>query len=305
MKSQLRGGVSRTVDISGPVHVVDYGGAGSPLVLVHGLGGSHLNWMLVGPSLAARHRVIAVDLPGFGLTAPEGRSARLGEQAEIVAELIRTEFGEPATIVGNSMGGLVAMLVADRAPDVAGRLVLVAPALLPTEIDVPTRDSLRYLILPSLPTVGELWVKVLRDRRTPEEQIEARMQYVAADPDRIPDEVRVAGVAMEEARRRMPWSATAFAEAGRSIAAVLMRRRRVLDMIHGIGAPVLVVHGEVDPLVPVAEAIRLHALRPDWEVVTLEGVGHVPQLEVAEHFTKLLLDWLERTSGYEPVIVRD
>src|SRR6266540_513830 len=76
------GGVSRTADLGGPVHYVDFGGpAAAPrVVLVHGLGGSHLNWCLLAPRLVAKARLLAVDLVGFGLTHPEGRAADPGRQ---------------------------------------------------------------------------------------------------------------------------------------------------------------------------------------------------------------------------------
>jgi pimeloyl-ACP methyl ester carboxylesterase len=260
--------------------------------------------MLVGPSLARSARVVAVDLPGFGLTAPEGRSADVRDQADLVGRLIRHEFEEAATIVGNSMGGLVAILAAHRMPDVASRLVLVDPALPITDVHVPARDTIRYLALPSLPIVGSRWSRHLRSLRTPAEQVEATFDYVAADTSRIPDEVRVAGVAMEEARRRMPWATAAFAEAGRSVAAVLIRRNRFAELLHGIGAPVLVLHGESDEVVPVGGAHWLAYLRPDWEIVTLDGVGHVPQLEVPKAFTEIVTAWLDRTPAQRPVIAR-
>ena len=69
------GGTSHLADLAGPVHWVDFGGrdGGPTFVLVHGLGGSHLNWALVAPGLADRGRVVAVDLAGFGLTPAGGR----------------------------------------------------------------------------------------------------------------------------------------------------------------------------------------------------------------------------------------
>ena len=66
---------SQIIDVDGPVHYVDHGGDGPPMVLVHGLGGSHLNWIAAAPGLAERHRVYAVDLAGFGLTPLIGRRA--------------------------------------------------------------------------------------------------------------------------------------------------------------------------------------------------------------------------------------
>ncbi len=302
-QAQLRGGASRTMDALGPTHVVDYGGVGPTVVLVHGLGGSHLNWMLVGPSLANRYRVLAIDLPGFGLTAPEGRSAAVSSQAEVVAELIRRHVGGPATVMGNSMGGLVAMLAADLAPELISSLVLVDPALPPQRLTAPSADTLRFLAMPLVPLLGPRWTAHLRATRSPAEQVNASMDFVAADPDRIPEEVRTAGIAMEEARRRMPWSTTAFAEAGRSIAATLARKDRLERTIHAIGAPVLLIHGEHDEVVPVDGAHWVQRLRPDWDVVMLDGVGHVAQLEVPDLFLELVTEWLAAKASYVPVPV--
>src|SRR3954452_357495 len=76
-------GTSATLDWDGPVHYVDFGGNpdGPTFVLVHGLGGSHLNWDLLAPLLTAHGRVLAVDLPGFG------RSARGGRRASVQANV--------------------------------------------------------------------------------------------------------------------------------------------------------------------------------------------------------------------------
>ena len=71
-------GRSATVDLGGPVHYVDFGGPadGPVLVLVHGLGGSHLNWDLFAPLVREHARVLALDLPGFGRSEPAGRRSR-------------------------------------------------------------------------------------------------------------------------------------------------------------------------------------------------------------------------------------
>src|SRR5512133_1839036 len=112
------GGASRTADLGGPVHYVDFGGpAGAPrLVLVHGLGGSHLNWCLLAPRLARPARVLAVDLVGFGLTYPAGRPATVQANAALLDRFVREVAGAPAVLVGNSMGGMVAILTALARP---------------------------------------------------------------------------------------------------------------------------------------------------------------------------------------------
>lgn len=78
------------VSIGGPVHYADFGGppGGPALVLVHGLAGSHLNWCLLAPMLAARTRVVAIDLVGFGLSEPQGRSASMPANTELLDRFI-------------------------------------------------------------------------------------------------------------------------------------------------------------------------------------------------------------------------
>src|SRR5437773_12474084 len=109
--------LSRTLDLDGPVHVADFGGAGPTMVLVHGLGGSHANWLAVGPALAAHARVLAPDLPGFGRTPPAGRAAHVHAGVAPVGSLPDPGAGGAAILVGHSMGGLIAMMPAAACPE--------------------------------------------------------------------------------------------------------------------------------------------------------------------------------------------
>src|SRR5689334_11534423 len=101
-----------SVDLGGPVHFADFGGEGPPLVLVHGLGGSHANWLAVAGRLSARFRVLAPDLVGFGRTPLAGRSTAVQANADLVGRFIDKVIGAPAIVVGNSMGGLCGALLA-------------------------------------------------------------------------------------------------------------------------------------------------------------------------------------------------
>jgi len=104
-------GRSQVIDLDGPVHYVDHGGEGRPLVLIHGLGGSHLNWMAVADALTAHHRVYALDLAGFGLTPLSGRRATLTRNRCLIDDFISgMGFDSPVTLAGNSMGGLLVMI---------------------------------------------------------------------------------------------------------------------------------------------------------------------------------------------------
>src|SRR5215471_13475818 len=120
--------VSRHAALDGPVHYLDFGGDGPPLVCVHGLAGSALNWMAVGPALAERYRVLAVDLRGFGAT-PLGAGARLRDNGLLLDGFLREVAGAPALLAGNSMGGLLSVVQAAESPETVSHLVLVDPAL--------------------------------------------------------------------------------------------------------------------------------------------------------------------------------
>src|SRR3989442_6426883 len=120
---------SRVVELGVPLHFVDYGGTGPGIVLVHGLGGAHVNWMAVGPALARRARVVAIDLPGFGRTPTEGGSASIHASRALLDRFIRKVVGGPAIVVGNSMGGLIGMLEAAEKPENVAGLVLVGAAM--------------------------------------------------------------------------------------------------------------------------------------------------------------------------------
>ena len=98
-------------------------GEGSPIVLVHGFGSSAYTWRHVIPDLAARHRVAAIDLPGYGASQlPDEPSVELLIEAVVTA---LQWMGSPALLVGSSLGGGIAALVASRRPELVGRLVLV------------------------------------------------------------------------------------------------------------------------------------------------------------------------------------
>jgi pimeloyl-ACP methyl ester carboxylesterase len=104
-------------------------GAGDPLVLVHGAGTSAAIWHCVIPRLAADRRVVAPDLPGYGASPAAGPGFALEEVADgLVAGLEEAGVPAPYDLVGHSMGGAIAILLAARRPERVRRLVLVAPA---------------------------------------------------------------------------------------------------------------------------------------------------------------------------------
>src|ERR1051325_5990417 len=111
--------------------------------MVHGLGGNALNWMAVGPAIARTHRAMAIDLAGFGQTPLHGRSATVNANAQLVFDFIETVIGEPVVLMGNSMGGHIAILEAASHPDWVHSMVLVDPAIPGTTVARPAPRGLR------------------------------------------------------------------------------------------------------------------------------------------------------------------
>src|SRR3954451_20010447 len=157
-------GQSRTVDIGGPVHYVDFGGPDDApaVVLVHGLGGSHLNWDLFAPLLTPHARVWALDLPGFGRSEPGARKASVAANAAALHRFLDEVVGEPAVLVGNSMGGMLSILTTGERPEAVTGLVLLDPAIPGPRRALDPLVALMFAIY-AIPLVGE---RFLRRRRT-------------------------------------------------------------------------------------------------------------------------------------------
>jgi pimeloyl-ACP methyl ester carboxylesterase len=102
--------------------------SGDSVVLVHGLGGCATNWVDVAPSLAERYRVLVPELPGHGLSTPLPAVPNLAVFADRLAVVAEREGMLPATFVGHSLGGVVAVRLALRRPDAVSALVLAATA---------------------------------------------------------------------------------------------------------------------------------------------------------------------------------
>ena len=108
---------------------------GLPVLLVHGIADNALTWALVIGPLARDHEVYALDLPGYGLSgAPAGRDfATLNEMRDLLAAFLREVVGRPALVVGNSMGGWLAVKLAWAAPELTRAIVLIDAGGAPLE----------------------------------------------------------------------------------------------------------------------------------------------------------------------------
>ncbi|HET6394291.1 MAG TPA: alpha/beta hydrolase [Blastococcus sp.] len=293
-----RHGLSRTVDLGGPVHYVDFGGSDDAptVVLVHGLGGSHLNWDLFAPLIRDRARVLALDLPGFGRSEPGGRRTTVHDNVEVLDRFLTEVAGTPAVLVGNSMGGMISILQTAASPRSVNGLVLLDAAVPGPRRALDPLVAVTFALY-AIPMVGERFLALRRKRSTPLRQVRDMLQLCGVDPDALPAGTVDRSVDLIQRREDVPAMDRAFLSAARSLLRVLVDPRRYRAAMASISVPVLMVQGDEDRLVPVAAARDIARRHPGWRYLELPGVGHVPQLQVPEKVAGEFLAWLDETAG--------
>jgi pimeloyl-ACP methyl ester carboxylesterase len=125
--------------------------------------------------------------------------------------------------------------------------------------------------------------------------VRGTLNLVCADPSRIPADLVDAFVAQTETRADGEGLQAAYLQATRSLLGVLGRPRWYRRRLASIGAPVMLLTGDRDRLVPHGGAQRLAARHPEWKLVTYPDVGHVPQLEVPDAVVGSVLEWVAQT----------
>jgi len=282
----------RTVDLDGPVHYIDFGGEGTPVLMVHGLGGSALNWAAVGPELSKHYRAVAIDLAGFGQTPLFRRSATLGGNANLVHRFAEQVLGEPVVLIGNSMGGHIGILEAGDHPDSVRALILVDPAIPGLRAIRHQAGLLGVTAAISIPGLAEIVVDRRVRRLGAERLVQQTISMVAADPARIDPALMEAHVLLTRERGNLGrQNSRAFLQATRSLG-LRMADPRFWMKVRRVKAPTLVVHGALDRLIPVSAVRDLVRRRPDWTLEVLEGVGHVPMMETPDLFLRVVNQWM-------------
>jgi pimeloyl-ACP methyl ester carboxylesterase len=253
------------------VNVVELG-SGPPLLFVHGLGGCWQNWLENLPDLASDHRVIALDLPGFGASEMPAGDVSVSGYARLVEELCDALSVDATAVVGNSMGGFIAAELAIASPLRVQRLVLVSAAGL---------------------HIAELRLDRALDRLGRAELAFARSGgFVAARSVMFARRARLrrivlAGVAAHP--QLLPWPIVAEQVAGAGRPGFMpalraMARYPLRDRLARIACPTLIVWGERDRVVPVRDASAFEQLIPRARKVVYANTGHVPMLERPARF---------------------
>ncbi len=263
-EAETAGPSAQKVEVGGRLlRYLDLGEGGTPLVLVHGFGGDLNNWLFNQPALAAERRVIALDLPGHGESGKTLRSGEAAELSEAVLGLLDHLQLDRVHLAGHSMGGLVALTVAEQAPARVVSLTLIASAGLGADIngdylqgfaDANNRNALK-------PQLVQLFSDpALVTRQMLEDMLKFK---------------RLEGV--DQALRQLN-------------GALFDGGRQKVDVRHVVGRqPSLVIWGSDDGIIPANQAQGLEA-----QVEILPGQGHMVQLEAAEQVNQLMLAFLKR-----------
>ncbi len=288
------GGTSRWVDIDGQVHYLDFGGpAGAPMIVaVHGLGGSAVNWSAVAPLLTRSYRLLAPDLAGHGLTESGGRGSDVQANRRLLHKFVGSVSAAPVILMGNSMGGMIALLEASAAPKEVAGLILVGPAL-PFQPVRPDPLVTAVFALSAAPVLGPL---IARQRRLMpvESMVASTLALCCVDASRVSPDIVAMHIEVARQRSAMNGNGKDFAHAARSVieTAGFLRGQAYRRAIREINCPVLLVHGERDRLVPATAARMAAKAHPEWTLAILPDVGHVPQLEAPGEIVAVVTKWL-------------
>jgi len=264
---------------SGSVQVVETGPEdGRPIVLLHCFTCSSRWWDGVVPDLAAKHRVIRIDLRGHGGSEKPSDGYSMEEQAALVAAALAELDVKRATVVGHSLGGTVAVALAEQSPELVRRLVIVGQA--PNNDDFGELDFAAQLSF--TPVVGQLGWRI-----TPRFVWKDGLGQAFAPGYEVPDE-------FVDDLRRMTYAAynsSATAEDDYVDAEPLNERLVDSDI------PLLVIFGAEERIYDVPEAPDAYREVPGARIELVEGAGHSPNVEKPAETAALILDFIRRSRG--------
>jgi pimeloyl-ACP methyl ester carboxylesterase len=262
------GGVVETAH--GPVHYLETVGEGMPLIFIHGMPGSSRDFDLVRDALAGRH-TIAVDRPGYAWS--KGPPQDFGPQLDAIVETARSLGVERAVIVGHSFGGMAAMGMAIRHPEFVERLLLVASAGGGSRVTESMMRQARWIQRIELPVIRQICdLLFFRIGRRLVVHIGAEAIYGNSSELALQRRVAASMLARHNSVRALIGDRLAFNHNERLVTRGLAR----------IEVPVVILHGDQDPTVPIRNARRLAEALPNCELIEVKGAHHLPARNAAD-----------------------
>ena len=256
-------------------------GEGKPLLLIHGFGASTFTWRGVAPDLARDHRVIAVDLKGFGQSdKPLDERYAARDQAALLAQLIEARDLRDLTLVGHSYGGGIALMLA-LDPRMKGRfskLVLLDTIAYPQEIPV-------FFKMLDMPVFAHLGVRMV----PPMAQVKLALQIAYFDDSKIDDQhVRAYSEPLRTAAGKH-----AIIHSARQI--VPEDLSELSERYSSITLPTLIVWCDHDRIVPLDVGLKLRRTMPNSTLRIISECGHMPQEEQPKATAELIRGFLAGT----------
>jgi pimeloyl-ACP methyl ester carboxylesterase len=274
-------GERKTFDYNGIKINYYESGQGQPVVLVHGFAACSYTWRFLAPALSERHRVISIDLKGYGLSdKPRDRRYAISDQADMVADFIRRQDLQDIDLVGHSLGGAVALMTYFKVGEDKGgrikRLVLMDSAGYPQKMPW-------FMGVARVPGLAPLGAKIL----SPRFAAAVALKKCFYDQDKITEE-RIDAYAYFGS---LPGAAEAIIQTARQI--VPANVEALIQSYKTIRVPVLIVWGREDEVVPLSVGRKFKRDIPDSELVIIPRCGHIPQEEEPQETTRLVSGFLK------------
>lgn len=279
LKAKYAGGASQFLSVKGmQVHYRDEGNPmdSLPLVLIHGTGSSLHTFDAWTAKLQGNHRVIRMDLPGYGLTGPfPDRNYAMANYTDFIAQFLN-ELGITRCVLGgNSLGGQIAWEFTVAHPERVQKLILIDAAGYPFKSgSVPVAFKMARI-----PVIKELFTYV-----TPKFMVQSSVENVYADSQKVTRELidRYFELSLRPGNRR------AFVD---RFAA--KTDPNAIQKIPSINRPTLILWGDQDLLIPVENAQRFHRELLNDTLVILKNSGHVPMEENPQESLAAVLDFIK------------
>lgn len=272
-----------------------------PALYVHGLGGSSQNWTDLADVLSDRLAGQAIDLPGFGHSAPTAKYTIPALAQKVAAYLAQSGRG-PVHLLGNSLGGAVSVYVAATRPHLVKTLTLISPAM--PFADVRRSTQSRLLPLLAVPRADKLAARAMAGL-PPEKIVEQVLANCWAEPDTVPPQRRAEAIAEVRRRMHVPWNTEVYVRAfrglvGHFLQSFLPGSSSLWRLATQVTAPTLVIWGKQDRLVDVRLAPQVARAVTDSRLLILDRVGHVAMMERPEVTGRAVAAMLDETAPDRP-----
>lgn len=274
------------IEIDGSkLNYVELGEADKPVLLyVHGIMGTWRNWVFNLLPFADRFRVIAVDLPGFGLSEMPKGEFSIEHYADVIKELTEKLGLGKITLIGNSMGGQVATIVAKKTPEILQKVILVDPAGFSTSTARLRKISPYVKYFNWIFALGVVLRKVIAGNRW---LATAFTKIVLWKPMNISSElilVLLAGIGKP-----------GFVPAVHTIT-----RTPVKDFPGSVDVETVIIWGRNDALIPKRDAFKFARMIPHAKLELMDDVGHIPMFETPDRFNAVIEKYVPETAAAAP-----